>query len=83
MRVEGKLPSMEAKIWVSIFEKSYRLTYSGGLMKSAPMPNKEGKSFGSYQIDSDIQGTVGNVYQIEKKEGWFTIIDFFEMIYLV
>lgn len=38
MRVEGKLPSMEAKIWVSIFEKSYSLTYSGGLMKSAPLP---------------------------------------------
>lgn len=81
MRVEGKLPSMEAKIWVSIFEKSYRLTYSGGLMKSAPLPNKEGKSFRPYQIDSDVQGAVGNVYQIEKKEGWFTIIDFFEMIY--
>ena len=81
VRVEGKIHTMEVKVWISIFEKSYTLQYSGGLLKSASLPNKEEKSFRPYQIDSGMHGKIGNVYQVEKKEGWFSIIDYLELIY--
>lgn len=81
MRVEGKIYTMEVKVWLRIFEKSYTLQYSGGLIKSAPLPDKEGKSFRTYEIRSDIYGKAGNIYQVEKKEGWFNIINYLELIY--
>lgn len=79
MEVKGKLGSMEADISIDLFGKTYELSYAGGLIKSAPLPDKAGKAFRPYQIGGN-DGSAGKVYQVDRKESFFSIISFFEMV---
>lgn len=81
IHVQGKLGSMEADMEIHFFQNIYKMHYVGGLIKSAPLPNRKGKAFRPYKITGINGETAGSIFQVDQKEGWFTVIGYFEMNY--
>lgn len=79
--VQGKLGSMETKIKVQFFEKNYEMEYAGGIFKEKKLPDKSGKAYRTYEIRDMLRQIVGEVSQIDKKEGWLSTISFFELLF--
>ena len=69
--VQGKLGSMEAEITIHLFDKDYYMVYAGGFLKERPLPDKS-KAYRPYKIFNSEHRILGNVAQIDQREGWFT-----------
>lgn len=76
--VQGKFGSMESEITIHLFDKDYYMVYAGGLLKERPLPDKS-KAYRTYKIFDSEHRILGNVAQIDQKEGWFTTISYMHM----
>ena len=76
--VHGKLGSMEAEITIHLFDKDYYMVYAGGFLKERPLPDKS-KAYRPYKIFNSEHRILGNVAQIDQREGWFTTISYMHM----
>lgn len=81
IQVLGKLGSMEVNVEIQFYQNTYKMQYVGGLIKTAPIPDKKGKAYRPYGIMGKNGEVLGKVAQIDQKDGWFTVISFFEMLY--
>lgn len=52
--------------------------YAGGFLKEHQLPDKS-KAYRPYKIFDSEQRILGNVAQIDQKEGWFTTISYMQM----
>lgn len=76
--VQGKLGSMEAEITIHLFDKDYYMVYAGGFLKERPLPDKS-KAYRPYKIFNSEHRILGNIAQIDQREGWFTTISYMHM----
>ena len=51
------------------------MVYAGGFLKERPLPDKS-KAYRPYKIFNSEHRILGNVAQIDQREGWFTTISY-------
>ena len=54
------------------------MVYAGGFLKERPLPDKS-KAYRPYKIFNSEHRILGNVAQIDQREGWFTTISYMHM----
>lgn len=81
VEVQGSIASMEAGIRIQLFGDEYYLKYAGGILKTSTIPERKIKIYRPYRICEDFKEQSGSVYQVEKKDGWFKITNFYELVF--